>query len=273
MFVLLSALFLHLASLAQLPQHLYTAEQITGEKQFKSVPKEQDAFGVGELLRYKIRYGILRAGEAELRVSRRVERHGRTLLHMVGTGKTMGMVDVFFRTRDRYESYIDAFTLRPVEFIRDVDEGGYIIKRHIHFNPEAGTARDDLDGRDTVYTLPKGVQDILSAFYYARTMDAQNLKVGDMIPIDIFIDHEVFHFHLQFLGRKNVRTRFGKLGCLKLMPVVQSGRVFKKEEGMTLWVSDDKNKIPVKLKADLRVGSVKIELNDYRELAHPLRLR
>ena len=65
----------------------------------------------------------------------------------------------------------------------------------------------------------------------------------------------------------------GKLRCLKLMPVVQSGRVFNKEEGMTLWVSDDQNKIPVKLKADLRVGSVKIELNDYRKLAHPVRFR
>ena len=96
-----------------------------------------------------------------------------------------------------------------------------------------------------------------------------------MIPIDIFIDHEVFHFHLA-IPRAGKRTHpfLGKWSChWKLMPVVQSGRVFKKEEGMTLWVSDDKNKIPVKLKADLRVGSVKIELNDYRELAHPLRLR
>ena len=267
------ALLLHLASLAQLPEHRSTAEQMDGQKRIQTFTKGQDAFGVGEFLKYKIRYGLLQAGEAELRVSRKVERSGRTLLHMVGTGRTVGMVDIFFPTRDRYDTYMDASALRPVEFIRDVDEGGYIIKRHIHFDPEAGTARDDLDGRDTVYELPERVQDMLSAFYYARTVDARDLKVGDMIPIDIFIDHEVFHFHLQFLGRENVRTRFGKLRCLKLMPVVQSGRVFNKEEGMTLWVSDDQNKIPVKLKADLRVGSVKIELNDYRKLVHPVRFR
>ena len=271
--VFLPALLLHLACLAQLPEHRSAAEQMDGQKRIQTLPKGQNAFEVGEFLKYKIRYGLLQAGEAELRVSRKVERSGRTLLHMVGTGRTVGMVDVFFPTRDRYDTYMDASALRPVEFIRDVDEGGYIIKRHIHFDPEAGTARDDLDGRDTVYQLPERVQDMLSAFYYARTVDARDLKVGDMIPIDIFIDHEVFHFHLQFLGRENVRTRFGKLRCLKLMPVVQSGRVFNKEEGMTLWVSDDQNKIPVKLKADLRVGSVKIELNDYRKLAHPVRFR
>lgn len=232
-----------------------------------------NAFKEGEYLKYRIHYGIINAGRAELRVKKRTYKEGRPVFHMVGTGRSVGMAEMFFKTRDRYETWIDSDAMVPWEFVRDVDEGGYIIKRHLHFDQFEKTVYDDLDKKDTIFSIPENVQDMLSAFYYARTLDASKLKKGDMIPIDMFLDHEVFHFHLKYLGKEDMKTKFGKIRCLKLQPIVQSGRVFKEKEGMTLWVSDDSNKIPIRLKADLAVGSVKIDLSGYKNTVSPLKFR
>jgi hypothetical protein len=232
-----------------------------------------NAFKEGEFLAYRIHYGFINAGRAELKVKKLTNREGRPVYHMVGTGRSVGMAEVFFKTRDRYETWIDSDAMVPWEFIRDVNEGGYIIKRHLHFDQFEQTVYDDLDKKDTIFSTPENVQDILSAFYYARTLDANELKKGDMIPIDMFLDHDIFHFRLKYLGKEVMKTKFGKIRCLKLMPIVQSGRVFKEKEGMTLWVSDDPNKIPIRLQADLAVGSVKIDLSDYKNTVSPLKFR
>jgi hypothetical protein len=233
----------------------------------------QKAFKEGEFLEYRIHYGIINAGRAELRVKNLEFRAGRPVFHVVGTGRTVGMAEVFFRTRDKYESWIDADSLVPHEFIRDVDEGGYIIKRHLHFDHAQQKVKDNLHKVDTVFDIPKNVQDMLSAFYYARTIDGSNLKKGDLIPISVFLDHEVFTFQLKFLGKDKVKSKFGKINCLKFMPYVQSGRVFKEKEGITLWVSDDESKVPIRMEAELAVGSIKMDLSNYKNVHPPLKFK
>ena len=76
----------------------------------------------------------------------------------------------------------------------------------------------------------------------------------------MFFDEENYGFKLKYLGKETIKTEFGKVKTVKFRPYVMAGRVFKEEESLTLWVSADKNKIPLKIKADLAVGSLRAEL-------------
>ena len=234
---------------------------------------ENNAFKVGEYLKYRIHYGIINAGIAELEVKEMTTRHQRKVYHMVGTGRTVGMAEWFFRTRDRYESYVDAEAMLPWEFIRDVDEGGFIIKRHLKFDHYNNQAVETAYSSNQSYPIIQYAQDMLSSFYYARCINTQNLQPGDELPVDMFLDYEDFSFKLRFVGYDVVKTRWGKIKCKKLIPVVQEGRVFSDKEGLTLWVTDDENKVPVRLEAELAVGSIKMDLVEHKNLLHPSALK
>ena len=123
------------------------------------------------------------------------------------------------------------------------------------------------------HPINENVQDLISAFYYLRNFyDTSNIKTGEAIELNMFFDQENYLFKLRFLGRETIDTAFGKVRCLKLRPLVQSGRVFSEQESVTLWVSDDANKIPVKMRADLRVGSIDCDLENFKNLQHPFEI-
>lgn len=234
-------------------------------------PLQKDlAYQVGEEITYRIHYGIINAGKASIKVKEITNINGKEVYHMVGTGRTVGMAEWFFKTRDVYETYIDVNTFEPVKFIRDVDEGGYIIKRNVEFNRDANTAIDKELKKDTIFSLPENVQDIFSAFYFARNLNVEGIKKGDIIDIPVFLDHELFPFKIKFVARETIKTKFGKIKCLRFVPVVQEGRVFKDEDDMYLWISDDPNHVPVRIKSELLVGSIKIDMESYSGLRHKL---
>ncbi len=231
---------------------------------------DNTSFKVGEYLKYRIHYGIIDAGIAELSVKSKTTKVGRPVYYMTGKGRSVGMAEWFFKTRDTYETYLDTEALVPWEFVRDVNEGGYEIKRHLVFDHYNNNVRD-LDQKPVkTYSIPKNAQDLLSTFYYSRCLATEGLEKGQTIPIDMFLDHEPFSFKYKYLGTETVKTKFGKIRCKKFIPVVQSGRVFGDKEGITLWVTDDKNKIPVRLEAELVVGSIKMDLEDYRNNLYPM---
>lgn len=259
-------------------KHIFFFLLFIGFSQFSFAPAnektalrnvENKAFDVGEFLKYRIHYGIIDAGIAELRVTEMVTKKGRSAFHMVGTGRSVGMAEWFFKTRDRYETFIDQESILPWEFIRDVNEDGHIIKRHLIFDHYSNKVRE-LEQQGKEYSIPAFAQDMLSAFYYARTFDQSLLKVGDQLPITMFLDYEEFPFFLKYEGKEWMNTKWGKVRCLKFTPVVQAGRVFKDQEGVTLWVSDDEGKVPMRLQADLQVGSIKMDLEAYSGLLRPL---
>lgn len=233
----------------------------------------QSAFHPGEVLEYNIRYGLIEAGTAKLEVKEMAKRANRPCYHVVGTGRSVGMTEWFFKTRDRYESYIDAEAMVPWEFIRDVNEGGYEIERHLIFDQYAQTVVDRKAPHKGEFSYEAYAQDMISAFYFARSWDASKLKKGDELSFTMFLDHEQFPFKLLILGRKNIKTKWGMVPCLALRPKLQEGRVFKEEEGMTIYVSDDANKIPVLIESSLFIGTVKVELSGYKGLRHKLRLK
>ncbi len=232
-----------------------------------------NSFKVGEKLSYSISYGFIDAGEASLSVTEITKKSGRPVYHAVGIGRTVGMAEWFFKTRDRYESYIDTEAIVPWEFIRDVNEGGYIIKRHLIFDQHKQKVFDKEAPQKGRFSYEPYAQDMLSAFYYARSVRTDTLKKGDMISFNMFLDHEQFPFKLHYLGKEMVKTEKGKVQCLKLKPSLQEGRIFDENEGMTIYVSDDVNKVPVLIESQLVVGSIKVKLENTENLIRPISYR
>ncbi|MBK6399389.1 MAG: DUF3108 domain-containing protein [Bacteroidetes bacterium] len=224
------------------------------------------AFKPGEVLKFRIHYGIMDAGEATLEVKPDYTNlGGRDCYHFVGSGKSVGAFDWFFKVRDRYESIVDRDAMIPWLFIRRVNEGGYIINQNVSFNHYSDSAKSE----KATIAIPDNTQDLVSAFYYARTIDFTSAKEGDIFEVTGYLDDAVIPLNLKFLGREIVSSKKGNFRCIKLRPMLQQGRVFKDQEDMTIWVSDDQNKIPVRVQTDIMVGSIKMDLVDYSNLAGP----
>jgi len=232
--------------------------------------EKKEAFKSGEWLRYKMSYsGWLRAGTAILEIEETAY-NGKKVFHAKGSGWTSGPIKWFYKVDDVYESYFDKDSVKPYLFKRKIDEVGYKKNRSIHFNYSSKKAyvQDFINQTDTSIAFVN-VQDMMSSFYYLRNQKVDDLKIGDEIGIDMFLDSQVYRFKLQFLGREMLSTKFGKIKSLIFRPLVQSGRIFKAEESVTLWVTDDDNRIPIKMKASLSVGSLRAELESYKGLANP----
>jgi len=228
------------------------------------------AFKSGEWLRYKMSYsGFLRAGSAVLEL-KEVDFKGKKVFYTKGTGWTSGMISWFFEVDDVYESYFDKDSIQPYLFKRKIDEGGY--KKHTNtsfdYSKNKAYVQDFIKQKDSSIAF-LNVQDMLSSFYFLRTKDVSKMKKGEEIILDMFLDSQTYNFKLKFMGREILKTKFGKIKTLVFKPLVQSGRVFKAEESVKIWITDDLNKIPVKLKADLAVGSLRAELERYKGLANP----
>lgn len=226
----------------------------------------------GEVLSYRIHYGVLNAGTATLSATKTTYK-GQPHYYVKGYGRTTGAVRAFFKVEDHYESYINDRSGLPSFYVRNVQEGGYTQHLEALFNHSNNTLQLTDKEKNTTKTLKtvRGVQDMLSAFYHLRSLEPSDLKVGSVRKLNIWIDDELFPFQLKVVGTENVKTKFGTINCLKIIPQVISGRVFRDKEGVTLWVSNDRNLVPISIKAELAVGSLKASIDSYRNVKYPLR--
>jgi len=231
---------------------------------------EEQAFGEGEWFKFRIHYGIFNASYAELEV-KNARLKGMPVYHIKGKGESTGLLDLFFKVDDKYETYIDRDFVRPYRFIRKIDEGGHTKNIQIDFDHDARTAlvHDKKHKTKNTLKIEPSTQDMVSAFYHLRnTVDVTSITPGDEFKLPMFFDEENFDFRLKFLGREVLDTKFGKVASLKFRPIVQSGRVFKEEESLTVWISDDNNKMPLKIQAKLAVGSLTADLDAFKGLKH-----
>ena len=238
------------------------------------VKAQESVFDSGEWFEFRIHYGFFTASYATMEVKDGMV-NGKQMYHVKGRGKSTGLLSLFFKVEDDYQTYFDKKTGAPSKFIRKIDEGGHTKDIQIDFDHKLKTAlvNDKKHQVKSSHSIKNGTQDMMSAFYYLRNhVDTKNLKSGQEIKINMFFDKENFDFKLKFLGREMIETKFGKVASLKFRPYVQSGRVFKEQESLTIWVSDDKNKIPVRLQADLAVGAIKADLEAYRGLKHSFKI-
>ena len=238
-----------------------------------TIAQNDSAFKEGEWFKFKMSYsGWMKAGEATLKVEESII-NGKSVYHVIGKGKTTGAIKWFFKVKDRYESYFDKETGLPYKFVRKIDEGGHTKDIEIKFNQNKKEAVVENKKKKTtqIIATEADVQDMVSAFYYLRNnYDTDTIKKNDVIELNMFFDQENYVFKLKFLGRETIKTSFGKIKTLMFRPYVMAGRVFKEQESLTLWVSEDDNKIPLKIKADLAVGSLRADLVAFKGLKHSL---
>lgn len=237
--------------------------------------QQESAFEEGEWFKFKMSYsGFLKAGNATLTVKDE-QLHNKEVYHIIGKGWTTGMIKWFFKVKDRYETYFDKQTNAPYKFVRKIDEGGHTKDIVIDFDQEHHKAyvHNKKDKTEKVIDTKPNIQDMVSTFYYLRNnLDTDTLKLGDEVSVDMFFDEENYGFKLRFLGEETIDTEFGKIDALKFRPHVLAGRVFKEEESLTLWVSKDKNKVPLRIKADLAVGSLRADLEAFKGLKYPFQI-
>jgi len=239
------------------------------------VQAQEKAFDVGEWFKFRIHYGLVNAGYATLEV-KEATKNGKKVFHAVGNGYTTGMTKFFFKVNDDYQSFFDKKTGQPYQFVRKIDEGGYKKNQEGFFNQSANTVlvKDYKNKTEKTIAVTENVQDMVSAFYYLRNHpNIDKLKVGESIAIDMFFDDETTKFKLKFMGKEVISTKFGNVNSLIFRPYVQAGRVFKEEESLTVWISDDDNKVPLRIKASLAVGSLKADLEGFRGLAYPFKAK
>jgi Protein of unknown function (DUF3108) len=234
--------------------------------------QNNSSFDVGEFFKFRIHYGMITAGYATLEVKESVI-NNKKVFYTVGHGYTAGMAKAFFKVEDHYQSFIDKNTSKPYQFLRKINEGGYTKDQVGFFNQDTNKVlvKDYKNNTEKTFAVSENVQDIVSSFYYLRNHPKiNNLQVGESIMIDMFFDDETVKFKLKFVGRQRIKTEFGKVDTMIFRPLVQSGRVFKEEESVTVWISDDVNKVPLRIKADLAVGSLKADLLEYKGIKTPL---
>jgi len=233
------------------------------------------AYQEGEWLKFRIHYGFLNASYATLHV-KSDKINDVPVYHVVGRGKTTGFASVFFKVDDTYESYFGKEDSMPYKFVRKLNEGGYTKDIEIDFDHDKHVAiiNDKKNNKKRNFATQGEIQDLISAFYYLRNnFNVDDLEIGKSIELDMLFDDDgVFKFRLKYLGKETLRTKFGKVQCLKFRPYVQSGRVFKEKESLSLWVSNDLNKIPIRIKAELAVGAIKADLNAYAGLKNQFKI-
>ncbi len=198
------------------------------------------------------------------------------MFHAKAFGETSGIARWFFKVEDYYESYFDQTTILPYKFIRDINEGGYTKNVEIEFDHMLKKAKVNNKKKKVIeeFEIQPNVQDLISCFYYLRNFYPEDkIEVNESFDINMFFDQENYVFKLKYLGKEVINSKFGDVNCLKFRPVVQSGRVFKEQESVTLWVSDDKNKLPIRLQADILVGSIKADIENFKNLKHPFKIK
>lgn len=230
-------------------------------------PTPAKHFGLGERVEYRIHYGIINAAEARVDIAKNISRvNGRPCYRINVFGRTTGAFDVFTKVRDTWRSFVDTTTLQPHQFYRNIRENNYRKEETTYFDRKRNKATTKTKDTTRVFDVPRDVHDIISGYYLLRTIDFHNKKEGDLIQVPVFLSDEIFNLKVRYAGQDVVKTRFGRINVFKLHPIMPQNKLFKGENSIRLWVSDDPNKIPVKIEVDLFIGALAMDLKYYSGL-------
>jgi hypothetical protein len=240
-----------------------------------SVPAQKDnfrkiehkAFKVGEKLTFDVKYGFVTAGEATFQIPRLRKISGREAYHVTFEVNTVSSFDWIYKVRDRYETFIDKEGLFPWRFEQHIREGGYSRDFAAFFDQRKGKAKTS----EGEYDIPIYVNDIVSAFYLARTFDYSELKINETIPLKNFYKDRVYDLDVKYHGKETIEVPAGKFRCIVVEPLVQEGGLFQSEGNIIIWLSDDELRIPIRVKTKVVIGSIDADLTGYENLAGQLK--
>lgn len=233
------------------------------EDDFKYRKIENTAFTFNEKLQYRVHYGVINAATVSMEVmSAFVQKSDRNCYNIRAEGKTLKSFDWAYKVRDRFETFIDQEAMAPLSYNKSVQEDNYTDNDLVNFKHN----KKKLYGVKGILDMPVYTHDIISALYYVRNLDFSKAKNGDKYPIDVYLDNKIYNLGFKYAGKETISTDIGKVRCIKFVPTLVVDRVFKDQDDMTVWVSDDANKIPIRVKAKIMVGSVKVDITSYSGL-------
>ena len=236
-------------------------------------------FNEGEQIRYTVSYNWgpvwVDAGLVTFEATKE-KYHDKTAWHFKGTGKTFPSYDLLFKVRDYFDSWTDPETIKSISFKRYVYEGGYSLLNTLDFDYRqeivfANTKTNKNPPRVDTLKLQPCAFDMLSAIYYTRTLDFSNVQPGLKQQVKVLIDDAYYDIYVRILGKEMVENKEGqKFHCIKFAAKMVQGTIFKGDEDVVVWVTDDGNKIPVYIEAKIIVGTIKAYLKDTKGLRHPM---
>jgi uncharacterized protein DUF3108 len=225
------------------------------------------AFQPGEKISYNLKYGIFTAAQANIRVENSdLKFEGQPVYHIIAEGKTAGTFDVFYKVRNRYETYVDENTLLPYFYAENRHESNYKHMDNVVFNHNNNTIK----ANKGVFPYTGDVFDFVSAYYFARCIDVSKIHVGQVIEMHYFLEDGIHTLTITYLGKEKVKCGLGTFNCLKFNPTIIPGHIFRKDSKLYLWITDDGNRIPVKAHVEVVVGSVTMDLASATGLKYPL---
>lgn len=230
----------------------------------RSIP--QSAFTAGERLVFDVGFSFITAGEAVFQVFNADSVFGRPCYRIVFTVNSVPSFSWIYKVEDRYETVLDARGIFPWRFIQHVREGGYKRDFTAEFDQVHGVATAE----NKTYPIPPYVHDVVSAFYYVRTMDFSQSRPGEKYLLHNFFKDSTYQLAVKFLGRQQISVDAGVFNTVVVEPLIQEGGLFKSKGRVLIWLSDDERKMPVKVSTSIAVGSIDAELREYRGVILPI---
>ena len=231
---------------------------------------DNDSFKAGEHFEYRVHYGLLSAAVATVDVSPVVQTiNGRPCYKIDVFGRTVGAFDWVTTIRDNWRSYVDTVAIVPQKFYVNIVENNYRKEETVLFDHPNNRVRSEEAAEKLNFNTPDNVQDVISGYYYLRTLDYNKLEPGEVVQIPTFFDDAVFQTKIRYRGRETIKTKFGHLNVIKLNPIIPENKLFKGENAIRIFISDDQNHVPVRVEVDLWVGSMVMEVKKYSGLRHP----
>ncbi len=225
------------------------------------------SFGAGEKLEYRVHYGFINAAEAKVEISNSVVKiNNRPCYRVNVSGRTVGAFDLVSRVRDQWRSYIDTAAILPQMFYQNIEENKYKKQETVVFNHGSDVAYSENKQEKKSYKVPDNIHDVISGYYFLRTLNFERISEGQLIEVPTFFAGEVYPMRVKYRGKDVIKTKFGKIRVLKLNPIMPNNKLFKGENSIRIWVSDDENKVPVKVEVDLWIGALEMDITNFKGL-------
>lgn len=277
-YLFLSSFLLVMLMLPNSPQpRMIDNEAAVTQQQFSPCSISNTTFKAGEQLTHKVYYNWnfvwMSAGESVAQITNKNSREYKVSI----VGKTYSSYDWFYKIRDYYETTLNKNTLSPSSCLRNIKEGGYTLYDKVDFDYSSGNKAISYRGKTKSTTVKKDydvsgcMHDIVSMIYFFRNINYNSLSRGTELPMTVFMDREEWKVKLRYDGKETIKVKKqGKFKAIKLSTRVTAGELFDDSSSISIWVSDDKNKIPLLVELELAIGSVKVVLKDYQGLRYPL---
>jgi len=229
---------------------------------------KEPVFQAGEVLQYKLKYGFITAAEGTLKVlNSDLKFDNQPTYKLVVDAKTSGTFDIFYKIRDHYDSYINKVSLLPYFYQEDVKEAKYKRADKARFYQDT---KKVVSNKGTFTTPTDQTFDLVSAYYFARSLDITKLKIGELFKLNYYLGKSIHQLEIKYVGKEVVKSSIGNIRCLKFSPSIEPGRIFRKDSSLYLWITDDGNRVPVKAQVEIIVGAVTMEIKSATGLKYPL---